>query len=350
MKITPKKNNMGISLSEIAESLGGEVFGDKGKTIQDAMPFEEASEDDITYAAVPKLLKRIDETGAGAVIVPFDFKGDTGKNIIKTKNPKVAFAKVLSLFYLPWKPKTGISPASYIGRNFKCGDEISIGPMTSIGNDVTIGERAILHSGVTIEDRAVLGDDVEIFPNVSILERCRIGNRVKIQAGTVIGSDGYGYAFDGEKYHKVSQTGIVRIDDDVEIGAGKTIDRAAFGKTWIRKGVKTDNLVHVAHNVTVGENTLLVAQAGISGSVDIGKYVVIAGQAGISGHIKIGDKSVIGPQAGIAKSVKRGEIVSGSPGMPHRLWLRVQRLIAGLPGIKKKISELEKRLDKIDSC
>ena len=170
-----------------------------------------------------------------------------------------------------------------------------------------------------------------------------------VQAGTVIGSDGYGFAFDGKRHQKVPQTGIVRIDDDVEIGAGNTIDRAAFGRTWIQKGVKTDNLVHIAHNVTVGEHTLLVAQVGVAGSVSIGKYVVIAGQAGIGGHLEIGDAAVIGSKAGIAKSVEKGEMLSGVPGMPHRIWLRVQRLLPRLPGMNKKILELEKRLDKMES-
>ena len=185
---------------------------------------------------------------------------------------------------------------------------------------------------------------MEIFPNVTILERCRIGNRVTIQSGTVIGADGFGYTPDGSRYHKIPHLGIVQIDDDVEIGACNTIDRARFGRTWICRGVKTDNLVHVAHNVTVGEDTVLVAQVGISGSVTIGRHAILAGQAGVSGHLEIGDNAIIGPQAGIAKSISKGQIVSGSPEMPHRLWLRVQRIIPQLPEMKKKIAALEARL------
>ena len=156
------------------------------------------------------------------------------------------------------------------------------------------------------------------------------------------------FAPDGEKYYKIPQTGIVQIDDDVEIGAGNTIDRATFGKTWIRRGVKTDNLIHIAHNVTIGENSVLVAQVGISGSVTIGKHAILAGQAGVSGHLTIGDDVTIGPQAGVTASVPDGEIVSGSPEMPHRLWLRVQRIICRLPELKKKLSEIEKRLNKVE--
>ena len=189
---------------------------------------------------------------------------------------------------------------------------------------------------------------MEIHPNVTILERCKIGNRVIIHAGAVIGSDGFGFAPEGEKYYKVPQIGIVQIDDDVEIGALNAIDRATFGKTWIQRGVKTDNLVHIAHNVIVGENSILVAQVGISGSVTIGKHAVFAGQAGVAGHLNIGDNVIIGPQAGVAKSVPNGEVLSGSAAIPHRLWLRVQRVLPMLPEILKRLAEVEKRLKKIE--
>jgi UDP-3-O-[3-hydroxymyristoyl] glucosamine N-acyltransferase len=171
---------------------------------------------------------------------------------------------------------------------------------------------------------------------------------VIIHAGTVIGSDGFGFAPDGKKYYKIPHIGRVQIDDDVEIGAGNTIDRATFGKTWIKSGVKTDNLVHIAHNVTVGENSILVAQVGISGSVTIGKNAILAGQAGVVGHLNIGDNVTIGAQAGVAQSVSGDEIVSGSPAIPHRLWLRVQKILPRLPDLKKKLQEIEKRLDKIE--
>jgi UDP-3-O-[3-hydroxymyristoyl] glucosamine N-acyltransferase len=184
---------------------------------------------------------------------------------------------------------------------------------------------------------------------VTILERCVIGDRVVIHSGSVIGSDGFGYAPDGKSHHKIPHTGIVQIDNDVEIGANNTIDRATFGKTIIGRGVKTDNLVHVAHNVSVGENTILVAQVGISGSVTIGKNAILAGQAGIAGHLTIGDGAIVGPQTGVGKSVPDGQIVSsGIPEMPHRLWLRVQRFIPKLPEFSKKLRGLEKRLKSLE--
>jgi UDP-3-O-[3-hydroxymyristoyl] glucosamine N-acyltransferase len=189
---------------------------------------------------------------------------------------------------------------------------------------------------------------VIIYPNVTILERCKIGNRVIIHAGTVIGSDGYGFESDGQRYYKIPQLGIVQIDDDVEIGAGNTIDRAAFETTWIQSGVKTDNLVHIAHNVVVGENTVIVAQSGIAGSTTIGRNVILAARAAIGGHIDIGDRAVIGPKAGISQSVPGGTMLSGFPGIPHKLWLRVQRSFSKLPELFKQVADLEKRIRNIE--
>ena len=339
---------MELTLAGIAAIVEGEVQGDFDKRIRDVAPFDNASDEQITFAGSPKYLKRIAETGAGAVIVPRDFQASF-KNLILVDNPQVAFAKVVEAFHPPIKPETGISPNAHIGEGFACGQDVSIAPFVVIGSNVSIGRNVILHANVFIGDNVVIGDNVEIYPNVTILERCKIGNRVIIHAGTVIGSDGFGFAPDGEKYHKVPQIGIVQIDDDVEIGALNAIDRATFGKTWIQKGVKTDNLVQIAHNVTVGENSILVAQVGIAGSTTIGKHAVFAGQSAVAGHLNIGDNVIIGPQAGVAKSVKSGEVLSaGLPAIPHRLWLRVQRVLPMLPELLKRLSKVEKQLKQIE--
>ena len=338
---------MELSLARIAEVVEGEIKGDRNKYISGVAPFDVAKGDEITLAGNAKFLKRIHETDAGAIIVPLDFQAPA-KNIIRVDNPQLAFAMALNLFYPPSKPEPGINSKVYIGKELIRGREVSIAPFAVIGDNVTLGHRVILHPNVVIGDNVVIGNDVKIYPNVTILERCRIGSRVIIHAGTVIGSDGFGFAPDGEKYYKIPHIGIVQIDDDVEIGAGNTIDRATFGKTWIKSGVKTDNLVHIAHNVIVGENSVLVAQVGISGSVTIGKNAILAGQAGVVGHLNIGDNVTIGAQAGVAKSVSGDEIVSGSPAIPHRLWLRVHRILPRLPELKKKLEEIEKRLKKIE--
>jgi UDP-3-O-[3-hydroxymyristoyl] glucosamine N-acyltransferase len=184
-----------------------------------------------------------------------------------------------------------------------------------------------------------------IHTNVCILHDCTVGKEVILHAGSVIGSDGYGFVWDGEKHVKVPQIGTVRIDDHVEIGANNTIDRAALGTTWIKQGVKTDNLVHIAHNVVIGEHSLLVAQAALSGSVEIGRGVIIGGQVGIGDHVSVGDGAMIGSQSGVAKSLKPGEVVSGTPAMPHRLWLKTRGLLTRLPDLTDRVRRLEKRVE-----
>lgn len=342
------KDSLEIRLAEIAEMVKGELKGDPDKLISGAAPFEKAGGREITYAGDAKFLKRIQASGAGAIIVPKRFEAEA-LNLIGVENPQVAFAWVLQHFYPPLKRRYGLNSPCHIGKDFSCGKAVSLAPFVAIGDNVTIGDRVRLHPHVAIGHGVILGDDVEIHPNVTVGDRCRIGNRVIIHAGTVIGSDGFGFAPDGEVYHKIPHTGIVQIDDDVEIGAGNTIDRATFGKTWIQKGVKTDNLVHIAHNVIVGENTVIVAQAGISGSVTIGKHVILAGQTAVAGHLEIGDNVIVGARGGVSKSLPKGEVVSGAPEMPHKTWLRVQRIMPRLPELKKKIEELEKRLNRIEN-
>jgi UDP-3-O-[3-hydroxymyristoyl] glucosamine N-acyltransferase len=338
---------MEIKLSRIAGVIGGALHGDPQKIIRGTAPFESALGDEITFAGSAKFLKQIGTTRAGAVLVPRDFHTEF-TNRIGVDNPQVAFTRVLELFHPRERPEGGVSPMASIGRSFDCGEDVHVGPFVTIGNDVSVGHRTVLHPSVVIGNGVTIGNDVVIYPNVTVAEGCRIGNRVMVHAGTVIGSDGFGFAPDGERYCKIIHTGIVQIDDDVEIGAGNTVDRATYGKTWIQKGVKTDNLVHIAHNVTVGENTLLVAQVGISGSVSIGSHAILAGQAGVAGHLRIGDNAVVGPQAGIARSVSDGKVVSGSPEMPHRTWLRVQRILPTLPKLVKKLSDLEKRIRQME--
>jgi UDP-3-O-[3-hydroxymyristoyl] glucosamine N-acyltransferase len=335
--------NMELSLLQIAREIDGQVVGDENKMISGAAGFESAGKDHITYAGSPGYLNRINETRAGAVLVPRGFD-NAAINLVVVENPRVAFTRISEIFYPRSKPAAGIHSSCCIGENFIHGTEVSIGPFVVVGKDVIVGCRVVLHPHVVIGDGVCIGNDVEIFPNVTVLQRCVIGDRVIIHSGSVIGSDGFGFEPCGEKYIKIHHTGIVQIDNDVEIGACNTIDRGTNGKTWIKDGVKTDNLVHIGHNVMVGENTIIVAQVGVSGSVIIGKHVVLAGQAGIAGHLVIDDNAVVGPKAGIVKSVSAGDVLSGTPGMPHKLWLRVHRVLPMLPDLKKRIEKLEKRL------
>jgi UDP-3-O-[3-hydroxymyristoyl] glucosamine N-acyltransferase len=229
------------------------------------------------------------------------------------------------------------------------GKDVTIYPFVYIGDDCVIGDGTTIYPHCFIGNSASIGAGSLIYPGVTIRERCIIGMRVIIHPGSVIGSDGFGFAKDGTCYYKIPQVGIVQIDDDVEIGANNTIDRAAMGKTWIQRGVKTDNQVHIAHNVIVGEDTVVVAQVGISGSTRIGKRVTLAGQVGIVGHISIGDDAIVGAKTGVSGDVPPGQIVSGYPHMPHRDWLKASRTLPKLPEMRMTLKTLEDKVQQLES-
>jgi UDP-3-O-[3-hydroxymyristoyl] glucosamine N-acyltransferase len=339
-------NFMEYTLSQIVDALDGRLRGNPDKVIKGVAPFEAAGPQDITVAGHPKYLKRIGESAAGAVIVPHPVDG-FDLNLVAVEHPMVAFATVVRLFHPDPAPVDRVHPQAVLGRDLQTGRQVDIGPCAVIGNRVRLGNRIRIGAGVVLGDDVTIGDDVVLHPNVTVLERCLIGNRVIIHSGTVIGSDGFGFAPDGKTYHKQPHTGIVRIADDVEIGANNTVDRATFGETRIGCGVKTDNLVQIAHNVHIGDNTVVVSQVGISGSVSIGDNVILAGQAGIAGHLKIGDGAIIGPRAGIAKDVPPGQVIMGAPQMSRNKWLRVQRIVSMLPELKKRLEKTEKRIRKL---
>jgi UDP-3-O-[3-hydroxymyristoyl] glucosamine N-acyltransferase len=339
---------MMITLAQIAEWVAGELAGDPECAITGAGPLDSAGEGQISFAEKSGL-KRIASTKAAAVIVP---RGHTqpGINLVQVDNPRLAFATVLSRICRQSRPDAGIHPSAVIGKGCTIGKDAAVAANVVLGNDVIVGDRVILDANVVVGDQVSIGEDTRIYPNTFVGERCRIGCRVIIQAGTVIGSDGFGFVFDQGRHHKMPQVGIVQIDDDVEIGANNTIDRATLGKTWIKTGTKTDNLVHIAHNVTVGEHGIIVGQAGIAGSTTLGKYVIIAGQAGISGHITLGDQVTVGPQCGVHKSVESKQVVSGTTlAMPHRTWLRLQAVLPDLPDLYKRVQLMEERLAQMET-
>lgn len=338
-----------LTLRQIADMTGSRLAGDETLGIKGVSSFEDAGPGDITFACEARYLKRLRETRAGAVIVPSDHeipdRTVPGLPLILSKTPKLHFFRILALFYPEKKSEPGVSPNATLGETVVMGDGCSIAPNVYIGNRVRMGDRVRLFPGVFIGDDAVIGHDTTIKPNVTVMERTCIGNRVLIHSGTVLGSDGFGFTPNGQGHEKIPHGGFVQIDDDVEIGAGNTIDRGTFGRTWIKKGVKTDNLVHIAHNVSIGENTLVVAQVGIGGSTCIGKSVILAGKCGIAGHLTVGDNAIVGPLAGVVSDVKPGTIVSGIPQMPHKLWLKVGKILPRLPEMRKKLFAIEKRLN-----
>lgn len=334
-----------VTLDQIAELVNGELVGDPRCEISGASPLDEAAQGHVAFAEKGSGLKRVAETKASAVIVPKGFT-HPGVNLIQVDNPRLAFARALAMIYPPAEPGGRVHPTAVIGEGCRIGDRVSIAAGVVLGDNVTLGDRVILHPNVVIGDQVTIGAETLIYPNVSILERCRIGCRVIIHSGTVIGSDGFGFVFDQGRHHKMPQVGIVQVDDDVEIGANNTIDRATMGKTWLKAGVKTDNLVHIAHNVTIGEHSVIVAHVGIAGSTTIGRHAIIAGQAGIGGHLTLGDQVTVGPQCAVAQSVPDKQVVSSTTlAMPHGTWLRLQKVLPELPGLLKKIRNLEKQLD-----
>ncbi len=306
---------------------------------------ENAHKGDISFLTNRHYAYLLLTTCASAVIIDKAPK-DRDKSFLISDNPYLVVAHIVSLFHTAKKPVFG-NKAAYIGANCTISDNANIYPTSYIGNGVKIGDNSIIYPGAVIDDDVEIGDDCVIFPNVSILRGSLVGNRVRIHAGTVIGSDGYGYAHDKNGKHiKILQIGIVEIEDDVEIGSNVSIDRAALGKTVIGKGTKIDNLVQIAHNVQIGSNCLLISQVGIAGSSSLGNNVILAGQVGILGHIKIDSGVQVGAKSGVHKSLKTGQY-SGIPAIDHRKWLKVQALNKRLPEIVKKINRLEKEINHI---
>ena len=340
------KQHLQFTVSDIAGRIGARVAGDPARMVAGVAPFESATAGDIVLASSPKYLKNVHQTAA-EVIVADDGVEVPGKTIVQSANPQSDFARIVSMFHPPVRPEPGISSSAVVGKGFVCGEGVSIGHHVVVGDRVTLGDAVDLRPGVVIGDDVAIGSDTVIYPNVTICNRCRIGSRVVIHSGTVIGSEGFGFAPDGEGHIHLPHIGSVEIGDDAEIGANCTIDRGKFGITRVGCGVKTDNLVHIGHNVEVGDHSLIVAQVGISGSVRIGHHAILAGQAGVAQHLVIGDRAIVGPQAGLAKDVEPGEVISGSPGIPHRTWLRVQRVLPQLPELKKTIHRIQKQMDKL---
>jgi len=341
---------MEISVKKIAETINAKVTGQIDFAVKGVSSFDDSRISDITFASDAKFLNKLENTGAGAVIVPLSFEPESCKDkiLLKVENPKISFFKLVSIFHPEKKRTSGIHPGSDIGDNVKFGKNCIIQSNVFIGDNVIIGDSVHLMPGTYIADDVVIGANTLIKPNVTIMEKSIIGKNVIIHSGTTIGSDGFGFAQSSEKHEKLIHTGFVEIGNDVEIGACNTIDRGTLGTTNIGNGVKTDNLVHIAHNVKVGDHTLIVAQVGIAGSTKIGKNVIIAGKAAITGHIKIGDGAIVGPFSGVYASVPENEIVSGIPHMPHKRWRKVVNIVSRLPEMRKKIFSMEKRIKNLE--
>lgn len=337
------------TVEEIAQIIGGEVVGDKNLVIKGISGIKEAKSGEITFLANSKYTPLLNSTKASCAITARDAESNGKLTLIKTDDPNMAFAKVVSLVALP-KPFIAkeASSLAFVSKKAKLGKHVSVGPFAVIEDGAEIGDGTIIYAGVYIGHETKVGKNALIYSNVSIRERCTIGDSVIIHSGTAIGNDGFGFAAEEGELHKIPQIGTVVIEDDVEIGANVTIDRARFGKTVVGKGTKIDNLVQIAHNVTIGENSIIVSQSGISGSATLGKGVIVAGQAGIVGHVEIGDRTIIAAQAGVSRSLGKDLIVGGAPVKPLGVWKRTTACIQRLPDLFKSISGLKKRLEAIE--
>jgi UDP-3-O-[3-hydroxymyristoyl] glucosamine N-acyltransferase len=342
-----KECRVNKSLHELADFLSGEITGDPAVSISGLGPLDTATDGQITFLANPKYADKVKTTRASAVIIPPNAE-PYGRNAIIVANPYLAFAKLLTLFSTRPRTAKGIMAGTYIDKGAIIGKDASVYPGTYIADKVRIGERVTLHPNVTLYEGVVLGDDVTLHAGVSVREGCRIGNRVTIHNGTVIGGDGFGYAPDGQSWFKIPQIGNVVIEDDVEIGSNSTVDRAALETTRIGSGTKIDNLVQIAHNCTIGNDCIIVAQTGLAGTVKIGRHVTLGGQVAIVDHAVIGDNSMISGQSGVFGSVAPGEILSGTPAIPHMTRLKAAAVFPYLPEMRKTLLRIGNRLTKVE--
>jgi UDP-3-O-[3-hydroxymyristoyl] glucosamine N-acyltransferase len=334
---------MQTTVGELAALVDGSVDGDENIAICGISNIEDARDGDITFAENEKLLSSAGRSRASAVIAPAT-GATANKPLIRVKNPRFAFAQVLRIFAPEPKVYRGIHPTAVIGRNVILGENVSIHSLAVIGDNVAIGANTVVYPHAYIGDDVTIGDNCVIYPHTVLHDNTEIGNCVVIHGGSVLGTDGFGYMFIENRHYKIPQIGRVIVEDDVEIGANVTIDRARTGSTRIGAGSKIDNLVHIGHNVSVGRNCVIVAQVGVSGSVEIGDGVILAGQVGVKDHVKIGDGSIVCGGSGVIGDLPPGSFVAGHYARPHHQEMRSQALHTKLPQLQRKLKEMEMRL------
>ena len=328
--------------AQIAEHLQGQVIGDPNVVLSGFALADNAGPRDLTWAESEKYLARAEAGAAAAILVSSD--ATSSKTLIRVTNARLAFARVLPLFFPEPVPDPGIHPTAVVEPGAEVDPTAHVGPHCVVGARTRIGARTVLAGGDFLGPDCQVGEDVRLFPRVTLYGGTRIGNRVRIHAGTVVGSDGFGYVLDGGVHRKVPQIGHVVIEDDVELGANVTVDRGALGATVIGRGTKIDNLVQIAHNVVLGKHCILIAQVGIAGSTRVGDYVTIAGQAGLVGHLKIGNRVVIAGRSGVANDIADGEAWFGSPARPATQMKRQVIAMDRLPELLRRVARLEKEL------
>ncbi|MGQ0666779.1 MAG: UDP-3-O-(3-hydroxymyristoyl)glucosamine N-acyltransferase [Nitrospiraceae bacterium] len=337
-----------ITLAEIHRLVGGTIHGNDQTTVSELAGLSEANPRALSFIANDKVLKAHKDLPAGALLVHRHLAELAVPQIV-VGNPFLAFTQVAQKFFVRPAAPRGIAQEVTQGTDVRIGADASIWPFVTLGDRVTIGARVTLYPGVFVGSDSKIGDDSVLYPNVVVREGCSLGARVIVHSGCVIGSDGFGYLQHQGRHHKVPQLGGVDIEDDVELGANVTIDRATMGRTVIKQGTKIDNLVQIAHNVTVGAHSIIVAQVGIAGSTTIGHHVMIGGQAGLGDHVQIGDQVMIAAKAGVSRNVESNRIMSGAPALPHETSLRIQAVVNHLPELRQLVRSLEQRVETLES-
>ena len=341
---------MHYTVGEIARLIQGEPLGDESLVIQEVSSIEAAREGSLVFAENEAFLQKAEASQASCIIVPRNQRSSR-KTLIQVDAPRLAFAKTLTLYHQPKTPRPGMHPSTVVGEHVHLGSAVSIGPFVVIGDRVHIADGAVIGPSCVIGDDCVIGAGSVLRAHVTLYDHVQIGNRVLIHAGSVIGSDGFGFTREDGRHVKIPQIGNVIIDDDVEVGANVTIDRATLGSTIIRRGVKIDNLVQIGHNATIGEDSLLVAQTGIGGSSTLGRGCVLGGQVGVGDHVTLHEGVMVGPQSGIPsrKKIRSGEIVLGSPARPIQKAKRQVAALGQLPEVLTEVSKLRKVVGKLQA-
>jgi UDP-3-O-[3-hydroxymyristoyl] glucosamine N-acyltransferase len=337
-----------FTAAELARHVGGTVVGEDSLVITGVTSIEGAAEGDLIFAQTPHHFRRAERSSASCILVPRQIR-ESRKVLIQVENPRLAFSVILALYHPPERAEAGVHPTAILGRDVGLGTHVSIGPYAVLGDRVNIGDRVTIGPGCILGRDSVVGSEAVLHARVTVYPHSRIGERVTIHSGAVIGSDGFGYVWDGTRHAKVPQVGNVLIEDDVEIGANTCIDRATLGSTVVRRGVKIDNLVQVAHNVTIGSHSVLVAQVGVAGSSTIGAGCLVGGQAGIADHATIGDRAVVGAQAGVfsGKRIQPGEVVVGYPARPVQKNKEQLAALALLPKLFRDFAELRRTVGEV---
>ncbi|WP_025324357.1 UDP-3-O-(3-hydroxymyristoyl)glucosamine N-acyltransferase [Deferrisoma camini] len=337
-----------MTLGELAEKLGAELRGDPAVEVTGVATLDRAGPGEVSFLSNPKYRPLLATTRAAAVIVA-PAEAVEGRAALVTENPYLAFARAVELLHPRPRPEPGVHEGAWIHPDARLEEGVTALPGSRVDAGARVGAGTVLYPGVYVGRGARVGRGCVLHANAVVREECVLGDRVVLQPGAVVGSDGYGYARDGHRHVPIPQVGRVVLEDDVEVGANTTIDRAALGETRIGRGTKIDNLVQIGHNVTVGEDCLIVAQVGVSGSTRIGHRVVLAGQVGVAGHLRVGDGAMVGAQSGIGSDVPAGAVVSGSPAIPHGEWLRAQAVVKRLPDLRREMKAMERRLAELEA-